>query len=201
MRSVSTYTEEELLQKIADGDESAFRYLVNTWSDLLGTHIYRLTRSHETTEEIVQDVFLKIWNTREGLAEVKNFRTWLYVVSRNQAIMALRKIILQKSRHAEWQKTAAIGEEDSIHAKEAQLSVVEQAIEQLPAQQKKAWVLSRRQGLSYKEIADAMGVSTETVKKHIQYASLSITRYVETHIGLALLVILLKNSHPALPLF
>jgi len=182
-----------ILRSVSEGDETAFRILVQRYSDLLATHIQKITRSREQTEEIVQDVFLKIWQTREALAEVKNFRTWLYVISRNQAISALRKLIREEKAHKEWKVYTANDPLTEDQNKEEQLTLIEQGIEQLPPQQKRAWILSRRQGLKYKEIAEEMELSAETVKKHIQYASLSITKYVETHISIILLGIFLKN--------
>lgn len=63
------YDEKWLLQKVAEGNETAFRELFHRYANLLGTFVLRLTRSQVQTEEIVQDVFLKIWLNREALAE------------------------------------------------------------------------------------------------------------------------------------
>ncbi len=177
-----------MLGLVAQGDEIAFGKLMQQYANLLASHIFRLTHHREQTEEIVQDVFLKIWQTRESLAEVRNFRTYLYVISRNQAMNALRSLIREKKRQEQWEKTSDhFHDDESIADEERQYSLVEQAIAQLPAQQQKVWLLSRRNGMKYSEIACCMELSEETVKKYIQYANQSIIRYVEDHIGLALL--------------
>ncbi|WP_372490119.1 RNA polymerase sigma factor [Chitinophaga sedimenti] len=60
--------------------------MFHQWQPFLSTHIYRITESRELTEEIVQDAFLKIWQTRETLPDVRNFRSYLIVISKHQGI-------------------------------------------------------------------------------------------------------------------
>ncbi len=189
--TIQSPAEITLLRQVAMGDESAFTQLMHQYTNLLASHIFRLTHHREQTEEIVQDVFLRIWQTRESLAAVKNFRTYLYVVSRNKALNALRSMIRERNRQRQWEQTELpIQEDEAGEEKEKQFSLLEEAIAQLPAQQQKAWLLSRREGLKYREIAKEMGLSEETVKKYIQYGSQAITRYVEAHIGIALIGII-----------
>lgn len=186
------YQEQEVLLRISDGDEIAFAQLVNQYSDLLGSYIFKLTHSREQAEEISQDVFLKIWMSRESLAEIKNFRVWLYVVSKNQALNALRKIIQERIKQSEWQECLTSDVlENSNDWKEQQLGLIDQAIAQLPPQQKRAYLLSRKKGLKHKEIAREMGLSQQTVKKYIQISVQTITKYVETHIELGLFLLFL----------
>lgn len=185
-----SYNEEEILYRISNGEESAFGQLVNQYSDLLGNYIFKLTHSREQAEEIVQDVFLKIWMTRESLTNVKNFRVWLYVISKNQSLNALRKTIQERIKRAEWEQNTTASIENTDDWKEQQLGLIDQAISQLPPQQKKAYLLSRKNGMKYKEIAREMNLSQETVKKYIQIAIYSISKYVENHFEFALLIFL-----------
>ncbi|NIG56751.1 RNA polymerase sigma factor [Chitinophaga sp. Cy-1792] len=183
--------EGELLAQVANGNEKAFEMLINRFSDILGAYIFKLTHSKEITEEIVQDVFLKIWNARHTLPAVTNFQAWLYIVSKNQAISALRKVIRERAgkeliSHNLW------SEEDNSWEDE-KLSAIEMAIAHLPPQQKKVFMLSRHEGLSYKEIAAQMHISTETVKKYLQIANQSIIAEVSGAISTGLLIAILKN--------
>jgi RNA polymerase sigma-70 factor (ECF subfamily) len=187
----SEYNEQTLLKKVAQGSETAFRELVFRYSDLLGTHIFRLTHSKEQAEEIVQDIFLKIWMSRETLSEVRNFRTYIYVISRNLALNAMRKIIRERNQQKEWQKnnqTMLLASADDTEGDH--FGLLDKAIAELPPQQQRAWLLSRKEGLKHSEIAEEMELSKETVKKYIMLASQSITRYVEMHLDTLLLVIL-----------
>ncbi|MRG43902.1 RNA polymerase sigma-70 factor [Chitinophaga sp. SYP-B3965] len=182
---------EPLLQQVSEGSESAFRKLFHQYADHLHTYIWQLTKSKELSEEVVQDIFLQIWMARETLSGIRNFRTYLFVITRNHALNALKKITRERKRQDEWEQTLHMEwEAEDI---EAGLSIVEEAIEQLPAQQQKAWLLSRKQGKKYQEIAEEMNLSRETVKKYIQYATQSITQYVIRHPDLLLLILLLSG--------
>jgi RNA polymerase sigma-70 factor (ECF subfamily) len=186
-----SHNELDLLQRISKGDENAFSCLVNQYSDLLGNYIFGLTHSWEQAEEIVQDVFLKIWMTRESLSQVKNFRVWLYVVSKNQSLNALRKTIRDRIKRQEWQEDIAFANtEHTDDCKEQQLGLIDQAITLLPQQQKRAYLLSRKNGLKYKEIGQEMNLSPQTVKKYIQIAVHSITKYIESNFELSLFLLL-----------
>ncbi|MGF7232882.1 RNA polymerase sigma factor [Arachidicoccus sp.] len=186
-----SHNELDLLQRISKGDENAFSCLVNQYSDLLGNYIFGLTHSREQAEEIVQDVFLKIWMTRESLSQVKNFRVWLYVVSKNQSLNALRKTIRDRIKRQEWQEDIAFANtEHTDDWKEQQLGLIDQAITLLPPQQKRAYLLSRKNGLKYKEIGQEMNLSPQTVKKYIQIAVHSITKYIESNLELSLFLLL-----------
>lgn len=194
MEYTPPYNERDLLQQVAQGDEAAFGRLMQQYTNLLASHIFRLTHSREQTEEIVQDVFLRIWQVREGLMDVQNFRTYLYVISRNQALNAIRSLIREKRRLEKWQRTMdQSGGWEPDTTDDLPYSLLEKAIAQVPPQQQEAWLLSRRQGLKYKEIARRMQLSEETVKKYIRYASLSISRYMESHLGYILLGIVISR--------
>ncbi|HYK56841.1 MAG TPA: sigma-70 family RNA polymerase sigma factor, partial [Flavisolibacter sp.] len=181
MNYFQTYNERELLEKVAGGDEQAFGELFYRYSDLLATHIIRLTRSRPVAEEIVQDVFMKIWMTRETLAEVRNFRTWLMVVSKNQALNAIRSIIREREFQKKLEKVYQPGHEMNDEAEAGHLDLLEQAIRNLPPQQQRVWLLSRREGMKHSQIASEMNLSKETIKKYIMIASESITKYLEAY--------------------
>jgi RNA polymerase sigma-70 factor (ECF subfamily) len=83
----------KLLDQVVKGDETAFRDLYLHWQPQLTSFIYQITKSEELTAEIIQDVFLKIWLNREQLTKVENFKSYLFVVCRNQALNAFRKVM------------------------------------------------------------------------------------------------------------
>jgi RNA polymerase sigma-70 factor (family 1) len=182
--STSVFDEKTLLQRVSEGDEAAFRELFYRYADKLGNYVLRLTRSKTQAEEIVQDVFLKIWKNRKALAEVENFSVYLHVVSRNQTLNSLRKTLQQASRQKKWeqdQKTVVAESQPTENETFIDLEkLVGSAIDQLPAQQQKAWLLSRGAGLTHPQIANTMGLSRETVKKYIMYANQSVTRFIRS---------------------
>lgn len=166
----------ELLRLIAEGNETAFRKLFVDHHQLIGTHIFRITKSKQLTEEIVQDIFLKIWMARETLAQIENFNAYLFIISRNHTLNVLRKIAKEQERHKTWEKQHQ--PESGNELENLPLSLVDEAIEKLPVRQRETYLLHRHHRLTYHEIADQLGISKETVKTHLKLAVGFITKYV-----------------------
>jgi RNA polymerase sigma factor (sigma-70 family) len=189
------YEEKEVLERIAKGDEAAFRQLVHTFTPLLAPYILKFTKSKERTQEIVEDIFTQMWISRESLSQVNNFRRYLYVASRNHALNAIRNMMREEKRHLKWLQDQPSGIAENTPAQDYSpyIGLVEEAVQQLPEQQKKVWELCRVQGKKYQEAAAEMGLSRETVKKYLQYAQASITKYVQNKVVVALAGLLLKK--------
>jgi RNA polymerase sigma-70 factor (ECF subfamily) len=180
--------ETELLLQTAKGDCAAFEQLFKTYQPSLLFLVHKITRNISAAEEIVQDVFLKIWLTRETLSEIENFKNYLFIVSRNQALNLLDKELRTRRRHNEYENEIKVvtetPQEDAYH-------LIDEAISQLPQQQRAAWLLSRHEGLSYEKIAMRMNLSEKTVKRHIRLATDSLKDYILQHnTELALLLLL-----------
>ncbi len=174
----------QLLMQVASGNEFAFRKLFNLYHQQLGTYIFRITDSMEMAEEVVQDVFLKIWIKREALAQVENFNAYLFVISKNHALNCLRKQAKEWLLKKEWDNyvDTTVSVEDSEISN--YYSLLDEAIDQLPPQQQKIFLLSRHERLKYTEIADRVDLSKETVKKYLQIATHSIKAYMQTKLVL-----------------
>jgi RNA polymerase sigma-19 factor, ECF subfamily len=189
------YDEKTLLSRIAQGDEIAFTVLFYTYHNKLGTYILRLTDSFPLAEEIVQDVFLKIWQNRSSLTNVHHFEAYLFVIARNKAFNCLKQIARERSRKLEWEKNILVKEEpapgeeqESSHGYDL---LIDKAVDKLPPQQKKVYILHNHEGMEHAEIAIQLGLSPETVKKHMSLALRSIREFVHTHIDPVNIIILL----------
>lgn len=195
MSNSHPYDEKALLASVAEGDESAFGQLFRHWSQVLAAYIFQITESRELTEEIVQDAFIKIWMIRETMTGVNNFKHFILVISRNKAFDAMKKQLREKELRKAWEKT--IGSEWSATDSEDEAlkySLIERAINGLPARRKEVFKLSRHQFLSYQEIAAQLNISPESVKTHIRLASNSISNYIRANWAeFALLAISLKK--------
>jgi RNA polymerase sigma-70 factor (family 1) len=169
----------QLVSRISKGDPVSFRKFYERYHQLLATHILRITRSQSHTEEIVQDVFLKIWDNREALETVRDLRSYLFTVSKNHALNALKKIASERDSRVEvdWtfvEKTRGIQEpNDSDYYR-----LLDEAVDRLPNQQRTVFLMSRHERLTYDEIATRLNLSKETVKKYLQIATESITTYL-----------------------
>ncbi|MBB6110087.1 RNA polymerase sigma factor [Mucilaginibacter lappiensis] len=194
MFEIAHADERELLMQVASGDEHAFRQLFTMHHQQLGVHMLRITNSIELAEEVVQDVFLKIWFTRESLVRVDNFKAYLFVISKNHALNCLKKLAKERAVIKQLEEAGTGNLHAEIAGTNMYYNLLDEAIDQLPPQQQKVYLLSRHGRLKYAEIADQMELSRETVKKYLQIATLSITEYVHEHLEvIALLLIALKS--------
>ncbi|WP_183559170.1 sigma-70 family RNA polymerase sigma factor [Mucilaginibacter sp. SP1R1] len=194
MFNIAHLDEGELLTQVASGNEYAFRKLFMAYHQQLGVHMLRITNSVELAEEVVQDVFLKIWLTRESLVGVDNFKAYLFVISKNHALNCLKKLakerMLQKSMEDSSLKRLVVETTDT----NMYYNLLDEAIDQLPPQQQKVYLLSRHGRLKYAEIADQLELSKETVKKYLQIATTSITDYVHDHQEVTVFLLLALKS-------
>jgi RNA polymerase sigma-70 factor (ECF subfamily) len=159
------------------------------WEPALSSFLFQITKSKELTAEIVQDVFLKIWMTRETLQEIKNFKAYLFVISKNQAINALKKSIVELEKFKIFADNPHLYEEEVDEKKEYQYSLIDEAIDQLPARQKEVFLLHRYERMTYQEIADRLGIGKESVKSHLSIGIKAVKSNLQSKISLILLFI------------
>lgn len=182
MSTAFIYNEKELLQRTAEGDEAAFAQLYKHWQPAVSAFIFRISRSKEVTAEIVQDVFLKIWMTRETLAAVNNFKSYLFIISRNHAINAFKKHLRENKELNAWLLIKEQGERsDAPDIRFSANSLIDEAIDKLSPRQKEIYLMHRHERLSYKEIAQKLGIGRESVKTHLQLAVKAITAFLKAH--------------------
>src|SRR5690606_11327661 len=176
--------EKDILLKISEGDQRAFTMLFDFYYQRLGHYIFVITESEEETEEIIQDVFIKVWEKRETLQDINSIKAYLFVLSKNRTLNHLRD--KAKARMVE-KKWCDENPEDSYFLEsyseqEEFYLIIQKAVSNLPPQQQKVYQLSRQENLKYDEIAAQMGLSKTTVKKHIQLALGFLKRNVKEQI-------------------
>jgi len=160
-----------LLLKVAAGNENAFTELFKYYDSQLNGFVLNITKSPTLAEEIVQDVFLKIWQNRTSLTEVDSFKAYLFVIARNYTFDCLKQINRKKKREKEWANTLVNHsltepiESSTYNSHEK----IDRIIKRLPPRQKKIYTL-RSEGMKQAEIAQNLNISTETVKKHTYLA-------------------------------
>jgi RNA polymerase sigma-70 factor (ECF subfamily) len=187
--------ENELLLLVAEGDEKAFRQLFDHYWNKIYSVALTLTKSTALSEEIVQDVFLKIWLKREQLPSVEKFDGFLFTVAKNHIYNELRKKTMEQPfvEHLEqhFLESSALPEQIMVLKETKQL--IDKAVQQLPDQQRAVFELSRNEGLDYTTIADQLGISRSTVKNHMTKALQFLRQYLNAHRGeLVLAATLLK---------
>jgi RNA polymerase sigma-70 factor (ECF subfamily) len=188
----SLHNEPELLRRIATGDERAFNELFKGYYPALARAVYPILESPQLTQEVVQDTFVKVWLKRAGLAAVENFTSYLFIICRNQAFAALRKLARERRiQPAIEQELLWDAELDGLdNPAEAYRALIARSVAKLPAQQQRIYQLSRYEHLKYEEIARQLELSPDTVKTQIYKAVKFIKQDLEPHLSAGLAVVL-----------
>lgn len=160
--------------RIREGDSKVFDALVVEYYERLLRLAFTYVRERETAEEVVQDVFLAIWQQRARWAPDGGLRIYLYAATRNRSFSWLRHRRLEEgfARDAGANQgvlpfVAAIEEADAAQRTEELDAAIVSAIESFPPRMREAFVLSRQNHLTHEEIARVMGTSIKTVQEQI----------------------------------
>lgn len=162
----NNYTDRELLQQVAGGDTTAFRQLFDLYKIRLFSFVLQMTHSRVDAEEIVQDVFAKLWEGRANLTGVEYPGKYIYTIARNKTLNHLTK--LARDRRLLQQLWVNVSQSDNtteaiLQAQESQ-QLIREAISRLSLQWQTIFYLSREQGLNHEEIAARLGLSKSRVK-------------------------------------
>jgi len=196
VNSKEAIDERYLLGQLADGDLAAFRLLYDNYHNKVFFYILRFTGSRQLAEDILQEVFIKVWVGRDKMKEIRSLDAWLFTVAKHKIINGFKRLSLERAVLT--QITSNIEEPVDATTQAVDYNEIKRAlhtaIEQLPPQQKIVYRLRREQGLKNDEIASKLNISPLTVKKHIAQASQSVRLLLarQTSIPVALLVVFLK---------
>lgn len=194
MTSPHLHNEHSLLLATANGDEKAFAELFERFRNKVYSIAFDITRSQPVSEEIVLDVFLRVWLKREQLAQLEHFSAWLFTITRNRVFSALKQMAQEKrSMPVEEELLADPKTPGSQLLDKEYQQVLQQAVAGLSPQQKKVYRLIREHGMKREEAAQELNLSPETVKRHLSEAMQAIRVYCLSHLGLYGALIILKE--------
>lgn len=171
-----------LLQKVEAGDQHAFRELYHIYNKRLHYFALALVKTREAAEEIVEDVFIRLWNQRSTIATINNLRIYLYTATKNTALNYLAKKAKENmvepfdNIDITLQETGISPEQIMITAETYQK--IRQAVEALPPRCKMIFKLIREDGLRYKEVAEILNISISTIDAQMAIAIQRITEAV-----------------------
>lgn len=172
--------EHELVKKFKSGDQHAFDLLVSQNKRKLYSAIYRMTRNHQVTDELLQETFLKLWTSIDKYDEAYPFYPWLYRIAVNNTINHLRKE-KKRSRDSSLEEEMedrfmqpADGknphEPEVAFVRKERDTIILEALQQVSPTYRAALVLRVFQGLSYKEIGDVLECTVGTVMSRLNRA-------------------------------
>jgi len=180
----NAYSDLELFRRIADGDERAFTGLYLRYTAKLLAHITRLLDSEDWAEEIVQDIFVKLWEIRRDLGKINQPQAYLYRMASNRVLDHLKhraveaKMQYWLALNADNKSGAGIENEFDFKASS---NLVNEAIGQLTDQKQIIYRLKHEKGYSYEQIAGKLNLSKNTVRNHLVDALQFIRRYLLRH--------------------
>ncbi len=155
------------VERIRDGDEQAFEELFHAFYPRLCAFAVTYVGSYDAARDVVQDVFLKIWKRRTRWRLHTSLKSYLYQAVRNQSLNHRKSEQRRRDREqASRPGGAALAAEDEVLRKELG-EAIWAAIDQLPPRRRRAFVLHRQHGLTYKEVAQVMGTQPKTVENQI----------------------------------
>lgn len=185
MPHLDPHNEPALLPLIAEGDTNAFARLYHLYSGQVYNTVMVYVKDAPEAEEIVQQVFVKLWERRASLTAVTHFPDYFFILVRNTVFnyfnglsrqaRLVRNLKMQTSEHTVETADYPILQKQYEH-------LVERAIRQLPDRQKQVYRMADGEALSYDDIARRMQISRFTAKKHMELARKAIREYVSRHL-------------------
>jgi RNA polymerase sigma-70 factor (family 1) len=184
-----------LIRALAAGDRTAYTRLYGAHLDSLQQYIFLFTGDKETAEEIVQDVFVKIWEKRTRLGEVDSFPAYLFRAAKNHLLNHLRREQVRSRAfgHLQQRTESAPNGQDPLHQFDYRQThaLVRKAIGRLPRRRRQIFLLSTEEGLSLDEIAGHLGISKNVVKKQLYEGYDFVRTYLIEHGELPVYVLLI----------
>ncbi len=180
--------EEKLIKRIANSDRKAFSILYMRYINDLYDYIFLFTKSKEITEDILQNIFIKIWIKRTSLNSVTYFKGYLYRAAKNLLLDEIRRNQLKTRIYLELQDDIS---EESSEIADARLiytqyqQVANDAINLLPKKRKEIFELRTKEDLTLDEIAEKLSISKNVVKKQLYSGVRFVKAYIEKHADLA----------------
>lgn len=185
MAGSEPFTDHELFNLIATGDEAAFKALYHRYGPLLLPTVSGIIKSESLARDVVQEVFLRVWLNRDMLEEIQSPKAWLFRISYYQAYTHLRKKgVYDKHQEKFAYEQPGVTSEDivefSIQARDTG-RLIKEAISALSPQERKIYILSREKDMKIAEIAEQLDLSVQTVKNTLYRALKSIRAYLSRH--------------------
>jgi RNA polymerase sigma-70 factor (ECF subfamily) len=170
--TVELSREKQIVLKVIEGNHEAFAQLYDMYAERIYYFALRFMISKEDAENITQEVFVKVWETRDRLDVNLSLSSYLFTIAKNTIFNIHRKRVneLAYLEHlGNYLELNHVRLENEIIFRDIQ-DHLEKLINELPPQRKKVFELSRKHGLSHKEIADQLNISEKTIETHIRLA-------------------------------
>lgn len=196
MADQDLHGEKLLVKALSEGNENAFRKLFDTYRNELYKFSLSMVCSGFYAEEIVQEVFLKVWTKRKTLNPELSFKSYLFTITRNDTIKFLKKAANNlKLREEVFYQSQKFANPTERYMREIELDVLKkEALDQLPPKRRLIFEMSRNDGKSYEDIAMELGLSPNTVRNQMSMALETMRSFLLDKKNITLTLILLSNN-------
>ncbi len=174
--------ENKLLLELKEGSRSAFEKLYRNYAKKLTVKLLLLVKSEVIAKDLLQDIFMKIWQMRSEINPQLSFGALLYRMATNLSYNAYRSAVRQEDRLKE-----TFGGDSYSHIEEQfdfqeTSKLLEMALSELSERQRTIYVLKRLEGKSYKEISEVLGISHSAINQNLQVANKHIRTYMQSRL-------------------
>lgn len=189
--------ERNLLQQLRSGDHKAFVEIYHRYKLRLAGNLFRMLKSQELAEELLQELFVRLWEHREHIDIEKSIKSYLFRIGENLIRDTFRKAAKDKKLQQHF--TNAIAEtyshiEELMIASEMRAELYH-AIELLPPKRREVFILCKLESKSYEEVSQLMKISTGTVNDHIRRANRFLKQYLTSHTDPAIIILIGMTLH------
>ncbi|WFB64956.1 sigma-70 family RNA polymerase sigma factor [Sphingobacterium sp. WM] len=174
--------ERDLLVQLQQGDRVAFEKLYHQYAPKLTVKLLQLVKSEDLAQDLLQDIFLKIWQMRADLKEERSFAALLYTMATNLSLNSYRTAVREQNRIMQIKPGESYShiEEDLQFAETNK--VFNDALSTLTDRQREVYMMHKLEGKSYKEISDTLKISHSAINQHLQLANKQIRLYLQNHL-------------------
>jgi RNA polymerase sigma-70 factor (ECF subfamily) len=181
-----------LVSKVIQDDKVAFQQLFNKYAERIYYFSMRYVKNREEAEEIAQEVFVRVWLRRFDLKEDLSFSSYIFMIAKNALIDLIRK----KQKETDFYKNNppsmdmyTAPSDDSMEYNEL-AAIIDRSIDDLPQKRKQIYLLSRDEGLTYKQISEKLNISIKTVETHMRLALQQLKSSVRNNYELTITALL-----------
>lgn len=184
-------SDQELVALLKTGNQAAFTEIYDRYWRIMYGHVYKMLLDEEESKDVIQELFSSLWISSDRIPDQLNLSGYLYVMAKNKVLNLIRKNKFQAAylnSLAKFINDSSTATMDELNERDL-AAAIEREIQSLPPRMKQVFELSRKENLSYKEIAERLGISEETVKKQVHNSIKAIKHHLKTSGGAALLVL------------
>jgi len=185
------YNEKDALERIAQGDRTAFKVLYGHYYKVIQKYISLFVPSKDNLDELTQDVFVRIWEKRERLVGVESLSGYLFMLTRNVVFNYMRSVRVQQ-RTSELNETmdpAGVHHVEHALLYKQYYSIAVEGMEKLPPGRRRILKMSVEEGLTLDEIAEKLKITRAGVKKQLYAATAFVRQYLLEHAEMTLLLL------------